>query len=524
MNGELFSAFCTYLTTARELLGPSAPPPRTGEALTLVRDSDERLRKLVRDLEDRPEFTRLVELTRGNLAGPYHSAGQTGWSFAISDFFVRSGLYIDISKGRDVPEHEAFQAYLSEFQKTRVRLTTLVAIENVSFASDSIDCGTFQIKHFTQEEMTALVCPEVREVFFPSDVLGCDLTELGAFWYVQLEEEPPADRLGVDGPRVLRPDVFGSGKPLPTDSYEWIPAQLNPLLEHLSLFDWQPTEWKELDSGTTRDPGHEEDCAWCRRHSDKPHKKPIHEPVWKGLRPAFVLRCSDKWLSWRFLGYTLPDMDQFDCLEWVDEEETGETKLELYGDIHLDEAGTKEFAEFVRETGRLLPALRSRTQEYSWGFLDRALQLLAHGSLSDGYEQLLQHVNVVETLLGGEERGLSGRLGKRVASLLGDTKAQRKKLKEEFEVVYGVRSKLVHGEQLPATGLEGHIRSARRFARESCLWFVRFLSEVLGHEEEGRHLDWAPTREDFLAAIDTGRTTRARLAKLFEEMQDNLPA
>jgi hypothetical protein len=181
MTAELFDAFTSFIDTAQRRLQPEGPTPRSGPVLVLVRDQNERLRELVAQLQDCPQFERLIDLTRTSLAGPHHGIGESGWSRAVGTFFKRSGLYVDMAHAQPISTENAFQTYVSEVRKTRMHLAHFLALGNASFSSDLIDCGTFTIKHFTIEEMRALLRPDLRDPSGPGSLSTASCLTLPVF-------------------------------------------------------------------------------------------------------------------------------------------------------------------------------------------------------------------------------------------------------------------------------------------------------------------------------------------------------
>jgi hypothetical protein len=336
-----------------------------------------------------------------------------------------------------------------------------------------------------------------------------------------LNIEADAPRLGLrirDAPVF---DVYATPR-LPTGVDSWLPESFAPVLEQLALFDWQPRGPRPPRDAHASDEERWEVCRWCQEHYGHKHKKPVHQSPWQGVRAAFVLSTSD-YLLGDLTGQSLPDLTQFSFNEYESADTDQDSGIDIAASLYLDGQATESFAKFMNETGQTLTRVKSSVQGYQWGFLTRALTLLWHACLFDGYEQLLQNVYVVEALLGDKGPSITARLGRRIAVLLCPPGSSRKAEEREFGVVYDLRSRQVHGDQLPAEGLEWHLANARRFARGSCLWFVNFLSKVLLHESEGRPLAWAPEREDILTAIDTDRPTRGRLVEFFAAMQNDLP-
>jgi hypothetical protein len=108
--------------------------------------------------------------------------------------------------------------------------------------------------------------------------------------------------------------------------------------------------------------------------------------------------------------------------------------------------------------------------EREWRFLDIGIGYLTKAFFADGLEQLLWHITAFEALFGESNRGVTERLARRLAAILGGSEEQRKDVKKRFEQLYRIRSKLVHGAPLEDAYV-GHLREARSFARQACFGF-----------------------------------------------------
>ena len=79
-------------------------------------------------------------------------------------------------------------------------------------------------------------------------------------------------------------------------------------------------------------------------------------------------------------------------------------------------------------------------------------------SFEKGLEQLLWNITALEALLGEKNDDLTESLARRISTILGTTKKEKKKIKKQFKELYNFRCALVHGIHFKEEIYIGHLR------------------------------------------------------------------
>lgn len=482
MPDDLEQAFHRYIYAVQSKLQKRSEEVRTKGTLRLHVNEAMELRTLVDELENEAEFHQLVAETRSSCSGDYHGKNESAWQQAVKNFFRRSEYYSDLFKNKPPSADTALQNYCEALQKREIRITYLAPMEFVQFAEQSMDFGAFQIRRFSANELRGIFRNKVNEVFYPwADI---DVEQLKDYWFVYLTELAPTPKLGwvylpFDLSQLDRVSI----------EYTRYPKAIESTLQHLTLFDWQADWWKGLSTD----------------------KEEELEKGWRGFRIPFVLMIDDNLLD---SPRAAPDLLRLSKEPFVDAltgEEIGESPM-IY--IHLKNDGTDSFKAFIQHTGNLLENLRAMENERP--FLKIPLGYFVKAFFTKGLEQLLWHITVLEALLGEKGKGVTKRLARRVAYILGKDEDERKAIREQFEELYDFRCNLVHGNPFQEQTYVGHLRNARNLARRILLWFLHYLNEI----QAGPSKESIPTREEILKPLDLEQNSKVRaLARLI----DNLP-
>jgi hypothetical protein len=171
-----------------------------------------------------------------------------------------------------------------------------------------------------------------------------------------------------------------------------------------------------------------------------------------------------------------------------------------------------------------LASVRAKLQPHSerWRFVETALGFLLKGFTTEGIEQMLWHITVIEAALGDRRPGLSKRLAARVSKIFG-SQEDRDEHRQRFEQLYLYRCDLVHGnvELADRTITRSHLSEARDFARGAVLWAFRYLSHVAGSLPSGAQA--LPSREELLQVLDMDSRTRHRLPNVLAGLPADFP-
>ena len=129
----------------------------------------------------------------------------------------------------------------------------------------------------------------------------------------------------------------------------------------------------------------------------------------------------------------------------------------------------------------------------------------------------------MEALLGEKGEGVTKRLARRIAFILGKDEKERKTIKKRFKELYGFRCDLVHGNPFKDDIYQGHLRYARNLARLALLWFLHYLNNVLIRTQDYHPDERIPKREDILMLIDLDEQSRAHLNRLIDSLPPGFP-
>lgn len=484
--GEVFRRYTDVVRSRLQDRGKRQPPPRP---LRLLANRGMELRALADELENEAEFHQLVLGTYSSFSGsaPDKNRLEWGWQQAVKDFFRRSGYYVDVYDGEIANGDATFQSYLEAFQGSEVHTTYLALMEFVQFHGLFMDFGTFQIRRFAADELKVICRNRVNEVFYP--LANVDVKKLQPYWFVCFTEQtarPQVDWLNtpIEDPREFY---------LIRRQYTHYPKTLELILQQLALFDWQPV-WSEETSV----------------------EKEL-EKDWEGFWIPFVIRVDDNLLSSPGLA---PDLSMLatDLATNARGEE-----IEVPGiAIILDEDATEAFKVFIRRAGDLLRCLR--VKQNGWEFLEVGLGYFIKAFFTkEGLEQMLWHITTMEALLGEKGEGVTERLTRRIASILGKSEDERKAIRKQFKELYDFRCDLVHGNPFQKKVYVGHLRNARTLARRTLLWFLHYLDYIQARFSSSQRTKGVPTREEILALIDLDPDSRLRLGQLIDNLPPEFP-
>jgi hypothetical protein len=494
MANKLEDIFRSYTNIVQLKLQKEARKPGLKEPLTLFTDKTMELRTLVDELENEAEFHQLVAETRSAFLGGYHGKSESAWRRAVKNFFRRSEYYCNFFEKKAPNADAAFQNYREAFQRRKIQITYLALMEFVYFAERSMDFGAFQVRQFSADELGAIFQNRVNEVFYPWAAV--EVNQLQDYWFVCLIEHAPVPKLGwIDLDWDLsQADRVGI-------KYTGYPKAIETVLQQLALFDWQADWWKEPFA-----------------QGYKQQEKDL-ERGWLGFSiPPFVLKVHNNLLDF---PRGAPDFSMLEREPFIDAqtgEEIGERPV-VY--IHLNKAETNSFKAFIQRTENFLASLRAK--QYDWQFLEIALGNFIKAFFTGGLEQMLWHITVLEALLGEKGKGVTERLARRIASILGKSEGERKTLRKQFKELYSFRCDLVHGNPYQKQTYVGHLRNARNLARQTLLWFLHYLGTFQAGIPHYQPAESIPTREDILTLLDLDQNSRVRLSRLIDSLSSGFP-
>lgn len=495
MPSTLDSALRNYLALAQREFQKRREKSDIQGRVRLLLDEEELLRRAVKSLEESQDFSELAKATAQDYHEDEFETRISGkWEMHAQAYFRLSGLYLSLSKGQAPPLSEVIEHYRAAFQAESHIVTHLAPLEFVGFSEDVIDCGGFQIRRFTREELDAILKNPVKKIFYERAYI--DSKEIEDYWFLHVKEKVPAKEPG-------RTIVVLDARV--TSSYSQYPQAVQAALTRLALYNWGSNPYgpptKTLQAKYD---------AW-----DGPFRPHI----------PFVISCSDCLIEWPRRGPDLTELVKVPVFDPVTGEELGEEPSRGWWD-------ERDLEAFVRHCGTLIARLQSYRGQ--WGFVETALGFFVKGFTAPprpmelpgegGLEQLLWYITAIEAVLGQKvDAGLTKLLLTRVSKVLGRTKEERKDYYRRFDTLYTFRSDLVHGNAGLASKeiYLGHLSEARDFSRGVVLWMLGYLNHVAEHLPAGSQA--VPSREDLLAVLDMGADSRQHTAGVLQNLPTTFP-
>lgn len=463
---KAFSDFTAVARTKIEKRGTSRLKTRM-----VYLDETVELRAKIDELEQTNEFQSLLDTTFSVFSEDgYHGKSKPFWLPKVRNFFRQSGFYIDIFEEKDLSQDYLLGKYVGAFQARHVKRTYLVPLDGVRFGKEHINCGSFQIQQFTSDELSAIFGNRVRKVFYERTAV--DVEQLQRYWFLSVTEEVPARKLKLEfnWPSSNRVKV----------EYTSYPICVQEALQLLVTYHWQADYWRRSLNG---------------------------EDGW-GFKVPVVVHIDD---DLRAYPGPAPDLSLFEpwtpvSLTGVDEQ-TGERVYEVDDEpefwIQLESEETENLESSMQALNPIANSVRTRGKD--WPFVEVALGFFVKAFFSNGLEQLLWHMTVLEALLGKKGQSVEERLAPRVASILGRTSEEAKTIKKEFLKLYDLRSDLVHGRPFKSSVDQKDLLQARQLTRQIVIWFLYFLHHVVMSVGTSEPHSKLPAREELLILLDIER-------------------
>lgn len=386
----------------------------------------------------------------------------------LQNFFRRSKLYLNVFKNEPENLEGYFERLWTAFSEKSVKITSLRLLGEVDFHDSIIDFENFRIQRFSKTELDDLFDNQINHVFYPYAEL--DTSKLSGFWFIR--EESLIEK------SILKPTLIDLNLEGFTKVTRAFPDKT---IQLLSLCDWENLQQYSSDL--------KEDFGWFGFSLQMSFR--IIDDIFESPRRS-------------------PDLSVLAFKPFCDSEgeEIGE-EAEL--GIHVLKEELVRFKGIVKDSQSFLYNIDLK--KCDWEFIDRAMGYLAKAFLSDGLEQLLWHITVLEVLLvskNEKDTGITSNIRRRLGIIFGKSDKQTiKDIYKSLNELYDFRSELVHGgafvkeKKKPKEVYLGHLRKARKFARRTLYWYIETLSFL--HTELTKKsipLEKYPKQEDLLFSID----------------------
>lgn len=492
---KLKKSFESYLNVAKSILAKRSKGDRAKRGLYLHTNEPFILKTLVSKSEKQSSFSKLIEDSRSefkidagldtgypilnpaledavlnyaqvmDLSPDYYVClseyPDEAIEIVISNFFCRSGCYLNIFKEIVLDTDTLFEEYCSAFNKREFKERYLIPLGNVEFSGSSMNFDKFQIKKFSLEELSNILNSDINNVFY--QYASFKLERLIRFWYVYIE-------------RTIDP-IEGYGKELEQSfsyhSYGVYPKSLETILQNIALYDWESKHKADAQRS----------MMFLKKLMEEVHQEKSENTFEEVFNPniriyktsklliPFNLVINDNLLSHPQLpvmhGQFNMDRDFQVYMDW---------NPESYHFFQFDNEQSNKFEDFLKNNINLLDKIKNRKEER--GFINHALEQFNKAFFSEMSEELLAHIITIECLLGDKnEEGFRRTLTQRITKILGKTEKEKKFIRKEFNDLYTTRSHLVHGIRIEKERLRESSVVARDMARKVVLRFLKVLED-----------------------------------------------
>lgn len=438
------------------------------------------------------------------------------WVAAISNFFRRSGCYNDFYDRKEVDNDKLFNSFYSDLKKSEIEITYLIPLEGVRFNNTSMDFHGFEVRQFTESELESFLQNRINEAFYKWAV--ADISLLTNYWFLCIKEIVPV--LEIAQSYIRSKDRIVPSK------FNRYSLKVQRALQILSLYSWGNKGKTADDEFDDELIDFEEATELITEEEARKKKADINKTQIKGLKSPFtpfkcpfVFELDDNLINFpsKKPSLSIPQNDGLlsKISSLADEEIAKEFGIEKmpFPRLHFDESETNYFASKIRETKVIIDNLSA---DANFAFITNATGYLVKAFFSEGLDQLLWHIAVLEALL-GEKEEIRNRIARRVAIILGDTEAKREALRKQINELYDFRSDLVHGNKFRKDVEAEHLWIARNLAQKTLVWFLNYLNHL---KKEGHNL---PDREDILLLLDLKEKKKLSVKELLDSLPQGFP-
>ena len=466
MPTTLQKAYNAYCDVVRKKFPPAAQDRISTDSIHLIQSR-------VEECEATPEFATLCkETVRTKLSYESKDINFTlsRYKSCIQHFLRRSNFYSNVFHEKKTDFD--WQRYNSAFSQEKEIITHLAPLEGLDFHEDEYNFEDFKIRRLTKEELDCLLEQETAQLFFPNAKTDTDL--LSYYWWLIVAEEkniPRRDFFDFDF------SDYDKVRHKTTDFSEII----NRALLRLTLVNW--------------------------KKDDLCDEIPLQIP--------FIISVSNDLLNPLPIAPDLLKLFMEPLCDQRTGEEIGERPFHL---CWINKQKSEDFKAQVQRYHAMLKNLEAPPKR--WNFLNVATTFFLKASFSSGMEQLLWNIVVIEALVGEKGDGLTEKIAKRVATILGTTKEEKDLFRKTFKKLYSFRSNMVHGNTIDDKVMLQHLLEARQLARGLLVWWLHYLAGVKSAISDMEKL---PERKILLSLLDTNATDRSHLEKLCAQLPNDFP-
>jgi len=512
MSKQLKKAFESYCQIVIEkVVKPSKISPNTGN-LNIIANEDYYLRSVVETIETHRSFDELIRISTNvfadhlrlenpllehiNIDGIYYD--DIGCFKTTQNFFRRSYFYRHVYNGESIDIAALFEDYCNTFRKEEVKMTHILAFENVLF-DKNMDFGDFKIQKFG-EKIEKLLEIENNRVFYPQS----NFPMLQDSWLIIIED---TERMSEKAKKYHDSfyDDQGDRTKLQNVFSEQFPACIQNILELLSLYFWRIRKSEDVVMRKERikevmaliGVQDFDNIAPTPKTKVKENKKKsvkIIEDLYLVFEPVIikhVLSFTDNLLvpPYTFVGRWDGPIEPY-------------IMPEEFGSYPNPRMYTLEGNDFKSELFKIKKKVEY-LQEYEskWPFVRLALKYFEKAFRSSGIEQLLWHIIAIESLVGKQNETREA-LAKRISVVLYDTESEKEATQALLKDIYDFRNNLVHGNIFDKELHMYDLDIARNIARKTLLWFVEFAYYMRNKIEQSESV----SKDDIHRLLDMGKS------------------
>ena len=236
---------------------------------------------------------------------------------------------------------------------------------------------------------------------------------------------------------------------------------------------------------------------------------------WFGFSLPFIIRCGGSLFS---PPSQTPDISPL-ALEPVFNDDHVEIGERPRCDIFFNQAETVCFSRELEKIEKQLNSIRDRGDR--WNFVDVGVKYLVKAFFADDLDQFLWHMVALDALLGDRKPGLTNALAQRTGSILGSSKAERKKIRQSFRMLYDLRSAVVHGDTKLGATHAGYLAAARYMACDVTRWLLQYL--CFAAKDVPPNDARLPQRPEILSILNTNADERTRISHLIGRLPMKFP-
>lgn len=495
------------------------------------------LNSMINSLEEYPAFHRLASVSQTAFMGKAKCIAllmlncnrvfrkpvldNALWVAAISNFFRRSGCYNSFYDRKEVDSEKLFIGFCSSLKKDEIEITYLIPLEGVRFNNTSMDFQGFEVRQFTESELKSFLQNNINEAFYKWAV--ADVSLLTNYWFLRLKEIVPVSE--------QIQSYFESEDRIVPSKFKGYSSTVQRALQVLSLYSWgnkgkaADDEFDDelIDFEEATELITEEEAKKKKAEIKKTHIKGIRGPF-KPFNCPFIFDLDDNLINFpsKKSSLSIPQNDgllsKISLLadDEIAKEFGAETPFPMRPMLHFDESETNHFETKIREIKEIIDNLST---DANFEFISIALGYLVKAFFSEGLDQLLWHIAVLEALL-GEKEEIRNRITRRVAIILGDTEAKREALRKQINELYDFRSDLVHGNKFRKDVEAEHLWVARNLAQKTLLWFLNYLNFLKENQKESSKL---PDRDEILLLLDLKEKKKLYVKELLDSLPQGFP-